>query len=77
MVKSRKIKAAGIDTPGIGYGHAKDFHVHRILLKENIPVFGNVAHLDELPAKGIYVVALPMLIEGGRGGRLRTIAGTK
>ena len=35
----------------------------------------NVANLDRLPAKGIYIIALPMLIKGGSGGPLRIIAG--
>jgi kynurenine formamidase len=74
---SRNVKAVGIDTPSIDYGQSKDFIVHRILLKENIPVFENVAHLDKLPARGIYVMALPMLIEGGSGGPLRIIAGVE
>lgn len=75
LTKSRHIKAVGIDTPSIDYGQSKDFKTHRILLKENIPVFENVANLDKLPATGIYVIALPMLIEHGSGGPLRIIAG--
>jgi kynurenine formamidase len=77
LVKSRKVKAVGIDTPSIDYGQSSDFKVHRILLKENIPVFENVAHLDQLPERGIYVIALPMLIEHGSGGPLRIVAGVK
>ena len=77
LIKSRKVKAVGIDTPSIDYGQSDDFHVHRILLKEEIPVFENVANLDKLPARGIYVVALPMLLEKGSGAPLRIIAGLK
>lgn len=77
LAKSRKVKAVGIDTPSIDYGQSNDFKVHRILLKENIPVFENVAHLDQLPEKGLYVIALPMLIEHGSGGPLRIVAGVK
>ena len=75
FTKSRKVKAVGIDTPSIDYGQSKFFEAHRILLKENIPVFENVANLDQLPAKGIQIIALPMLIEDGSGGPLRIIAG--
>jgi kynurenine formamidase len=77
LTKSRKIKAVGIDTPSIDYGQSSNFRAHRILLKENIPVFENVAHLDQLPVKDIYVVALPMLLENGSGAPLRIIAGIK
>jgi kynurenine formamidase len=45
------------------------------LLGANKPGFENVANLDQLPVKGIYVVALPMKIGGGSGGPLRIIAG--
>ncbi|MEM7551531.1 MAG: cyclase family protein [Bacteroidota bacterium] len=74
LVDNRKIKAIGIDTPSIDFGQSKDFKAHRILFKENIPAFENVANLDKLPLSGIYVVALPMKIKGGSGGPLRVIA---
>jgi kynurenine formamidase len=75
LTKSRKVKAVGIDTPSIDYGQSDTFKAHRIILKEDIPVFENVANLDKLPAKGIYIIALPMMIEKGSGGPLRIIAG--
>jgi kynurenine formamidase len=75
LTSSRKVKAVGIDTPSIDYGQSQDFRTHRILLKENMPVFENVANMDKLPATGVYVIALPMLIEDGSGGPLRIIAG--
>ncbi len=77
LTKSRKIKAVGIDTPSIDYGQSSNFRAHRILLRENVPVFENVAHLDQLPAVNIYVVALPMLLENGSGAPLRIIAGVQ
>ena len=60
LVTKRKIKALGLDTPSIDYGQSKDFKTHQTLLGKNIPAFENVANLDQLPAKGAYVVALPM-----------------
>ena len=77
LVENRKIKAVGSDNPSIDYGQSRDFLTHQILLGEKIPVFENVAHLDQLPEKGIQIIALPMLIEGGSGGPLRIIAGIK
>jgi len=74
LVKNRHIKAIGLDTPSIDYGQSKDFKSHQILLGENIPVFENVAHLDQLPVTGSYVIALPMKIQGGSGGPLRIVA---
>ena len=74
LVKNRKIKAVGIDTPSIDYGQSSDFKTHRILLAENIPAFENVANVDMLPVKNSYVVALPMNIKNGSGAPLRMIA---
>jgi len=74
LTKSRKVKAVGIDTPSIDYGQSSDFRAHRIILKENVPVFENVAHLDLLPLKNIYVIALPMLLEKGSGAPMRIMA---
>jgi kynurenine formamidase len=44
------------------------------LFEKNVPAFENVANLDQLPAKGFSVIALPMKIKGGSGGPLRIIA---
>jgi kynurenine formamidase len=70
----RKVKAVGIDTPSIDYGQSTDFMTHRVLFAENIPAFENVAHLDQLPATGSMVFALPMKIKNGSGGPLRIVA---
>jgi kynurenine formamidase len=70
----RKVSAVGLDTPSLDYGQSKDFIVHRTLLGANIPGFENVANLDQLPAKGAMVVALPTKIRGGSGAPLRIVA---
>lgn len=74
LVTERSIKAIGLDTASIDYGQSKLFESHRILFEKNIPAFENVAALDQLPATGAYVIALPMKIKGGSGGPLRIIA---
>jgi kynurenine formamidase len=71
---ARRVKAVGIDTPSIDYGQSTTFDTHRILFQENIPAFENVARLDRLPARGAFIVALPMKIRGGSGGPLRIVA---
>ncbi|MDA0817277.1 MAG: hypothetical protein O2946_06910 [Planctomycetota bacterium] len=45
-----------------------------VLCTANIPIFENVASLEQLPAAGGFVTALPMKIDGGSGGPLRIIA---
>jgi len=74
LVTERFIKALGLDTPSIDYGQSKDFKTHQILLGANKPGFENVANLDKLPARGIYITALPMKIGKGSGAPLRIIA---
>lgn len=74
LVEQRKIKAIGLDTPSIDYGQSTLFESHQILFKADIPAFENVANLEKLPAKGIWVVALPMKIKNGSGGPLRIVA---
>jgi kynurenine formamidase len=74
LVRERRIHAIGLDTPSIDAGPSKDFLAHRVLLDANIPVFENVAALDQLPASGFTVIALPMKIGGGSGGPLRIVA---
>lgn len=74
LTTERKIKAIGLDTPSIDYGQSTLFESHQILFQSNIPAFENVAHLDQLPVSGSYVVALPMKIKGGSGGPLRIVA---
>ena len=74
IVKNRKIKSIGLDTPSIDYGQSKDFQSHVVLYAENIPAFENVANLGQLPEQGFTVIALPMKIAGGSGGPLRIIA---
>jgi kynurenine formamidase len=74
LVKNRDIKAIGLDTPSIDFGQSTHFQAHVILFKANIPAFENVANLDQLPAKGSQVIALPMKIAKGSGGPLRIVA---
>ena len=74
LVENRKIKAIGLDTPSIDYGQSKDFLTHRILCAAGMTMYENVANLDQVPAKGSYIVALPMKIKGGSGAPLRIVA---
>lgn len=74
LVENRGVVAVGIDTPSIDRGQSTDFRSHVVLYSENISGFENVASLDLLPARGAYVIALPMKIEGGSGAPLRIVA---
>ena len=74
LVTERSISAVGLDTPSLDHGQSKTFMTHRILSAENVPGFENVAALDQLPATGATIIALPMKIKGGSGGPLRIVA---
>lgn len=74
ILDKRDIDAVGIDTPSIDYGQSKLFETHQVLYPAQMPGFENIAHLEELPEAGSYVLALPMKIEGGSGAPLRIIA---
>ena len=74
LVEQRNIKAVGIDTASIDYGQSTHFETHVIFCTHNLPIFENVANLDQLPADRSLVIALPIKIAGGSGGPLRIIA---
>jgi len=74
LAETRQIKAVGLDTASIDYGQSTRFESHRILYERNIPAFENLTALDQLPATGATVFALPMKIAGGSGGPLRAVA---
>jgi kynurenine formamidase len=74
LAESRRVKAVGLDTASIDYGQSTMYESHRVLYERDIPAFENLTNLDRLPAKGAFVVALPMKIKGGSGAPLRAVA---
>lgn len=74
LVEERGAAALGVDVASIDYGQSRDFAVHRIAAARDVPGLENLTRLEELPARGALVIALPMKIEGGSGGPLRAIA---
>ena len=74
LVEERGVAVLGADVASIDYGQSSDFLVHRIAAARDVPGLENLANLEDLPARGVLVVALPMKIEGGTGGPVRVIA---
>jgi kynurenine formamidase len=74
LIANRQVKAVGIDTASIDYGQSTLYESHRALYERNLPAFENLTNLDRLPARGAYIVALPMKIGGGSGAPLRAVA---
>lgn len=74
LISERQVDALGVDTASIDHGQSTDFAVHQIVHGANKPGFENIANLDQLPAVGTTVIALPMKIAGGSGAPVRIIA---
>jgi kynurenine formamidase len=74
LVGQRKVGVLGVDTASIDHGPSKDFIVHQVANGADVPGLENLANLEELPATGAWVIALPMKIAGGSGGPVRVVA---
>src|SRR5690606_39271513 len=65
LLVERGVKAAGIDTASIDNGPSAEFLTHRILFEAEIPALENLTNLAEVPARGAWIIAMPMKIGGG------------
>jgi len=70
----RGVDLVGIDTASLDAGPSRRFMAHRVLAEADIPGLENVAQLERLPARGAFLVALPMKIAEGTGGPCRIVA---
>jgi kynurenine formamidase len=64
----------GIDTASVDYGPSTDCPVHNLTMPAGIYHLENVANLDQLPATGFSIIALPLKHGGGSGAPARVIA---
>jgi kynurenine formamidase len=74
LVEERGVAALGGDVASIDYGQSTDFMVHRIAAERDVYGLENLTNLDDVPATGATVIALPMKIAGGSGGPVRVVA---
>jgi kynurenine formamidase len=74
LITRRRVRMVGIDTASIDHGQTADYPTHQRLFRDNVPALENVASLDDLPADGFTIVALPMKIGGGSGAPCRVVA---
>ncbi len=74
LTEERKVAMLGVDTASVDYGKSHDFIVHRIGAAQGVANLENLTNLDQLPATGATIIALPMKIEGGSGGPARVVA---
>ncbi len=66
--------AIGIDSPSVDYGPSKNFEVHHLTMSAGLYHLENLIHLGALPARGAYVIALPMKLADGSGSPARVLA---
>ena len=74
LVEERKVAGLGVDTPSIDFGPSADFAVHRVIAAKGAIGLENLKGLDQLPAVGAIVIALPMKIASGSGAPVRAVA---
>jgi len=74
LIKERNIRGIALDTPSIDYGKSTEFKVHQILFAADKLAIENIANLDQLPATGATLYAMPMLIKDGTGAPARVFA---
>jgi kynurenine formamidase len=74
LVSRRKIRMVGIDTASIDHGQTHNYPTHQRLFRDGVPALENVSAVDELPADGFSITALPMKIKGGSGAPCRIVA---
>ncbi len=74
LLRARNINAIGIDTMSIDYGPSTDFAVHHLLMSSGKYGLENVANLEQMPARGAFLIVAPIKIQGGSGGQARIYA---
>jgi len=74
LVTERRVAAIGVDTASIDYGQSKDFIVHQTANGADVPGLENITNLERLPARGAWIIALPMKIGKGSGAPVRIVA---
>ena len=74
LVSERHASLLGVDTASVDAGPSREFLVHRIIGAANVPGLENLTNLEQIPATGALVMALPMKIAQGSGGPARVIA---
>jgi len=67
-------RAIGIDTASIDFGPSATFEVHHLTMHAGLYHLENLANLEQLPAAGAVLIALPMKLRGGSGSPTRVMA---
>ena len=71
LLAERQVGGLGTDTPGIDAGEDDHYSAGHICAANGLPHLENMAHLDQLPSTGAWILAAPLLLEGGTGSPAR------
>ncbi len=74
IFSNRKINGVAVDTVSLDYGPSAAFPAHLFFLRENIWGIENMANVDQLPASGHTIFAVPYNIHDGSGAPTRAFA---
>ena len=74
LCRTRGVHGVGLDTASLDPGNSTRFEAHQVFGAANVYGLENLKNLDELPARGATLIAMPMKIEGGTGGPTRVLA---
>lgn len=74
LTNERQIQGIGIDTLSLDYGPSKKFQTHFTMFKHDKYQIENLTNLDELPASGAVLVALPAKFDEAPEAPVRVIA---
>ncbi len=74
VLVQRGIALVGIDTASIDHVRSRDFKAHQVFAGAEVACLENVARLDQVPATGAFLFALPMKIGEGSGAPCRIVA---
>jgi kynurenine formamidase len=69
----RNVRAVGCDNLGLDADGTVDCPAHVLLLGSAIPIIENLSRLDQLPERGGFFMATPLLIQGGSGSPIRAL----
>jgi kynurenine formamidase len=75
VLLERRVAAIGIDTLSIDRGLSETFDVHHVVCGANVYAVENLSsRIAELPARGAFIVILPLKLHGGSGAPARVVA---
>ena len=74
LLVERGAVGVGIDTLGIDPAHATDFPAHRVTQPAGLWHLEGLVRLEEVPARGAWLVAAPVPLVGGSGFPVRAFA---